>query len=60
MPSLCHQALSSDSPHGALEANGAPLSLRIASGRPNWSKTRSSARRTPWVSVLDSATQASK
>ena len=58
MPSLSHQAESSDNPAGALEATGEPLSLRMASGRPNCSKTSERTRRTPAVRVLGSAARA--
>jgi hypothetical protein len=41
MPSLIHQADSAVSPDTPVEANGAPLSERIVSGKPNSRKARS-------------------
>src|SRR5580704_13535498 len=49
MPSFSHHNDSVDSPPVAVEANGGPLSDRIASGRPNSQNASSNTGRTwPW------------
>ena len=60
MPSLSHQAESSESPPIARDANGGPLSERIDSGKPKVSKIRSKARLVGADEVDRNATQASR
>ncbi len=40
MPSCIHQTLNADKPCRLVEAKGVPLSVRIASGRPDGAKQR--------------------
>ena len=45
-PSLIHHTASRDSPPAPTDANGGPLSERIASGNPNWQNAASNTGRT--------------
>src|SRR5712692_1647035 len=56
-PNLIHHTASRDNPATACEANGAPLSVRIASGIPNSRKAASKIARTRAVSVFSTAWQ---
>ena len=47
MPSLTQCTARRERPPAPVEANGGPLSVRIARGKPNSSKTRSNTGRTP-------------
>jgi hypothetical protein len=48
-PELHPPDIEDDKPRMPVDANGAPLSVRIASGRPT---SRNSARNTGWASVV--------
>jgi hypothetical protein len=60
MPSLSHHTASALSPSTPLPANGAPLSERIARGRPYSLNTRSIATRTAAPVGRASASQHSR
>jgi hypothetical protein len=55
MPSCIHHTFSSQSPWMPVEAKGAPLSLRIASGRPTSWNSRRNAGLAPFVFTEGSA-----
>src|SRR5258707_8261108 len=57
MPSLIHQTANRDSPASARLANGPPLSVRMAAGRPYWRKAASKMACTLAVSVFSTAWQ---
>ena len=61
MPSLSHHTDSLDKPNRALpEAKGAPLSVRMAAGRPNSLKTRSNRAKAKSERVEAMPSQASR
>ena len=60
MPRRSHQTLSDVRPWSDVEANGTPLSVRIARGSPYSRKSRSKMGRTPDATVESRPWQASK
>ena len=60
MPSLIHHTASRDNPPTAELANGGPLSVRIAQGRPYSRNAASKMARTRWVSVFSTACERSR
>jgi hypothetical protein len=55
MPSWIHHTLIAHRPWIPVEANGAPLSVRIARGRPTSRNSRSNTGRAPSVRTFGSA-----
>jgi hypothetical protein len=60
MPSLIHHTASRDNPPTAALAKGAPLSVRMACGRPYSRKAASKMARTRSVPVFSTAWQRSR